>query len=102
MPADNTPSLPAADTKLCVPEDVMMRQVGDELVMLNLGAESYFGLNDVGARVMQLAQAGATLEDIIGQVHVEFDVTREQLEADIGKVVVDLLSAGLLEARANS
>jgi len=29
--------------------------------MLNLDAESYYGLNDVGARLMQAAETGANL-----------------------------------------
>lgn len=89
-------SLPPPGTFVRVPEDVLMRSLGDEMVMLHLGAESYFGLNDVGARLMQLAQTGATLEQITGQLFSEFEVSREQLQQDVRTVAAELITAGLL------
>jgi hypothetical protein len=74
-----------------------MRQVGEELVMLNLAKESYFGLNPVGARLMQLAETGATLEQIVERMLTEFEVRREQLEIDVRTVAAELIAAGLIE-----
>lgn len=89
-------SLPPPGTCVRVPEHVLMRSLGDEMVMLNLNAESYYGLNEVGARVMQLAETGATLEQITEQLLSEFEVGCEQLEHDVRTVVADLIAAGLL------
>jgi len=89
--------LPRLHVMLRVPEHVLMRQVGEELVMLNLAREKYYGLNDVGARLMQLAETGATLGQCIEQLHAEFDVGREQIETDVSRIVADLITAGLLE-----
>ena len=89
-------SLPPPGMRVRVPEHVLMRGLGDEMVMLNLDAESYYGLNEVGARLMQLAEAGATLEQIAEQLFGEFEVSREQLEHDVRTVAADLIAAGLL------
>lgn len=89
-------NLPAPGTFVRVPEHVLMRSLGDEMVMLHLDAESYFGLNEVGARLMQLAATGATLDEITTQLLSEFEVGREQLEHDVRTLAADLIAAGLL------
>ena len=93
-------SLPRPGVCVCVPEHVLMRTLGDEMVMLNLDAESYYGLNEVGARLMQLAETGASLEKIIEQLFGEFEVGREQLEHDVRTVAAELIAAGLLVVAA--
>ena len=96
MQARESQSLSPPGVRLRVPEHVLMRSLGDEMVMLNLDAESYYGLNEVGARLMQLAQAGATLEQVTEQLLAEFEVGREQLEHDLRTVAAQLIAAGLL------
>ena len=93
-------ALPPSGTRVRVPEHVLIRSLGDEMVMLNLDAESYFGLNEVGARLMQLAQAGSTLEQITERLFEEFEVGRDQLEHDVRTVAADLIAAGLLVEEA--
>ena len=97
MTDNNSGNSPPLDTRVCVPERVLMRHVGDELVLLNLDEESYYGLNPVGARLMQLADTGATLEAIAARLLTEFDVGRERLEIDVRAVAAELIAAGLLE-----
>jgi hypothetical protein len=80
-----------------VPDSVLMRSMGDEMVMLDLEKENYFGLNEVGARVMQIAAPGATLEAIVDQLLEEFEVRREQAEQDVRQIAAELIGAGLLE-----
>ena len=96
MHARESADLLSPRTVVRVPEHVLMRRIGDELVMLNLDAESYYGLNEVGARVMQLAEHGAALEQIADQLLSEFEVEREQLEQDVRTLAAELIAAGLL------
>lgn len=96
-----TRALPALAANIRVPDSVLMRVVGEDLVLLNMNAENYYGLNPVGARLMQLAEAGAVLEEIVVALLNEFDVERAQLEVDIRAVAADLIAAGLLEEVAS-
>lgn len=73
-----------------------MRQVGEEMVMLDLDREYYYGLNEVGARLMQIAESGATLGEIADQLLEEFDAGRGQIEGDVRRLAADLLAGGLL------
>ena len=93
-------SVPSLQARVRVPGQVLTRQVGDEMVMLHLDRESYYGLDPVGARVMQLAEAGATLEQITGRLLEEFDADREQVEGDVRRLAAELIAAGLLEQDA--
>lgn len=92
-----THDLPPLQAVVQVPEHVLMRQVGGEVVMLNLAQENYYGLNDVGARLMQIAETGATLGRIVEQLLAEFDAGREQIESDVRRIAADLIAAGLIE-----
>ena len=100
MTDNNSSDLPQLKTHVQVPERVLMRLVGEELVLLNLDKENYYGLNPVGARLMQLAETGATLEEIVERMLQEFEVRRKQLEIDVRTVAADLIAAGLIEAGA--
>lgn len=90
--------LPPLNARIRVPESVLMRKVGDEMVMLNLADEKYYGLNEVGAFLMHHTEAGATLAEVTDRLLEEFEVGREQLEMDVRRVAAELLAVGLVEA----
>lgn len=98
MTDNKSVDLPRLHTSVRVPERVLMRRVGEEQVLLNLDDETYYGLNPVGSRLIELAQNGATLEEIIERLYAEFEVGREQLEIDVRQLAAELLAAGLIEA----
>jgi len=97
MTDDQIRKLPPLQCRVRVADQVLMRQVGDEMVMLHLQRENYYGLDPVGARLMQIAEAGATLAQISERLLEEFDVAREQLEGDVRRIAAELIAAGLLE-----
>lgn len=96
MAVDDSTTFPPLEFRVRVPEQVLMRQVGDEMVMLDLAGEKYYGLDLVGARLMQIAEAGATLDEIADRLFEEFDAERGRIEADIRRIVAELIAAGLL------
>jgi hypothetical protein len=99
MTDNNSRDLPQRTASLRVPEHVLMRRVGDEHVLLNLEDETYYGLNPVGSRLIELAEHGATLEEIIDRLFAEFEVERERLEADVRRIAAELIAARLIELR---
>ena len=99
MTDNNSRNPPGLEASVRVPEHVLMRRVGEEHVLLNLESETYYGLNPVGSRLIELAETGATLEEIIELLFAEFDVGRAQLELDVRRVAADLLAAGLIEEK---
>ncbi len=85
---------------VAIPPDVMARQVGDETVILHLGSGNYYGLDPVGARAWQMLADGRTPAQACEQLLAEYEVSRAQLEADLGTLLRDLLDNGLLTAGA--
>ena len=82
--------------KVTIPTQVMARQVGDETVILDLASGTYFGLDPVGARIWQLMGEGQTLALVCDVMLEEFEVTRETLEADVLRLVIELQAKGLV------
>lgn len=93
----NSRDLPQLSASVRVPERVLMRRVGEEQVLLNLDDETYYGLNPVGSRLIELAQGGATLEGITERLLGEFEVERAQLELDVLRLAAELAGVGLIE-----
>ncbi len=86
------------DARLQIPEQVVTRQVGDETVLLNLESGTYFGLDPVGSRFLELLEVEGTLATVLAKMLEEFDVTEAQLEADLLRLADEMLASGLLEA----
>lgn len=84
------------DTRFEVADDVLHQQVGEEIVLLDLKSESYFGLNPVGARVWQLLQEGAGQSALVETISGEFKAKPSQVERDVADLLERLVEAGLL------
>ena len=77
--------------------DVLSQMVDNEVVLLDLKNESYFGLNEVGARLWQLVQDNHDLQDVYAIIGDEYDVDATTLEQDLDQLVADLVKADLVQ-----
>ncbi|MBL0351635.1 MAG: PqqD family protein [Dechloromonas sp.] len=82
--------------KVTIPVQVMAREVGEEIVILDLAGGSYFGLDPVGARIWELMGEGRTLAEISATMLEEYEVTAEQLQGDVIKLAGELAERGLV------
>ena len=82
--------------KVSIPSQVMVRQVGEEVVILDLASGTYFGLDPVGARIWALMGEGRALAEICVTMLEEYEVEREQLEADVLRLAGELAERGLV------
>lgn len=64
---------------------------------MNLESGTYFGLDPVGSRFLELLQTEGALAPIITRMLEEFDVTEAQLEADLFQLSKEMFANGLLE-----
>jgi hypothetical protein len=79
------------------PDEVLVRPLGRESVLLNLDTESYFGLDEVGTRMLDALTSSAAIEEAFVALLEEFDVAPEKLRADLEAFVVRLEGAGLIQ-----
>jgi hypothetical protein len=82
--------------RVTVPEHVMLRQLGDEAVILDMASGSYFGLDPVGARIWQLLVQPMSFAEIVERLVREYNVTPGQAESDLVHFVEELKVNGLL------
>lgn len=80
-----------------VPEEVLVREVAGESVLLDLRNEMYFSLDPVGTRIWKVVTGAPSIEDAYAALLEEYDVTPEVLRADLEELLAELLDQGLLE-----
>jgi hypothetical protein len=81
-----------------VPE-VVARRLGESVVLVNLADDAVYELNRTGARTIELIQSGWTYAQIIRQLEEEFIASPSSLEADVTRLVGELVAAGLITPR---
>ena len=77
-------------------DKVLVRELGGEAVLLNLESESYFGLDEVGARMYAALTASDSIESACRALFDEFDVEEAELRTDLAAFVQELAGAGLV------
>lgn len=82
--------------KVSVPDDVMAREVGGEMVILNLDNEQYYGLDEIGARMWALITTCSNLQEALDTLYDEYEVEIETLQSDLEKLIDELKAEGLL------
>ncbi len=75
----------------------MVRQVGEESVLLDLKTERYLGLDDVSSRMWQVLTNGASIDSAYQTLLAEFDVNPERLRNDLDEFVQELLKLELVQ-----
>ena len=75
---------------------VLSRELGGEMVLLNLESGVYFGLDRVGTRAWTLLTEQKSVTDVCAIMLDEYDVSAEILERDISALVGELKARGLL------
>jgi PqqD family protein of HPr-rel-A system len=57
--------------------------LGDEAVLLDTNSGRYYGLNELGARIFELAKTSTSVRQIMDALLQEYKVEAERLEADL-------------------
>ena len=81
---------------ISVPEDVLSREVEQEMVLLNLQTECYYGLEEVGTRIWQLLTEHKDAEKALAVLLEEYDVDEATLRKDLAELIDRLVASGLL------
>jgi phosphohistidine swiveling domain-containing protein len=77
--------------------DVLFRKFGDEAVLLHLGTERYFTLNDTALRIWELLTSGEGIPATAAVVAQEYDVDLDTVTADIEALLAELRSLRLID-----
>ena len=77
-------------------DDVVVRELDGEAVLLNLASGMYFGLDSVGTRMWQLIERHRRLSAIVAAMCDEFDAPADTIEQDVLRLVTELVEKGLV------
>lgn len=78
-------------------DGVLFQTVADEAVLLNIGDNRYYGLDDVATRMWQLLMEHGDEETVIRQMLEEYDVEEPELRRDFAALVAEMEQNGLIK-----
>lgn len=79
-----------------IPDDVLISQLQEESVILNLDSERYFGLDEVGTRMLTVLSTSNSIEAAYELLLDEYDVDGQALRQDLTSLIENLLQQGLV------
>lgn len=77
--------------------DVIYRIIEGEAVVVRTGASEVLGLNQVGARILDLIDGKSTVAAVLDRLADEYEVERGVLERDMAAFLRELVDGGVLE-----
>ncbi len=77
--------------------DLVCREVGENLIGLDLRSSQYFSLNDTGTELWRMLEQGTTLAELADLLVRTHGLERSVATSDVEDFVASLRTQGLLE-----
>ena len=84
------------NSRVEVPEDVLVSELDGESVILNLKTESYFGLDAVGVGMWRAFTSANSIEAAYTTLKDQWDVEPDLLRKDLAGLLEQLAAEGLV------
>ena len=84
-------------SRVTAPEDVMVRELEGESVLLNLANNQYYGLDAVGTDMWRALTMAGSVQEAYEALLTEYDVAPEALRRDLGELIEKLAAQGLVK-----
>lgn len=85
-----------------IPDDVLISKLQEESVILNLASERYYGLDNVGTRILSVLTTSDSIEAAYQTLLQEYDVDGHMLRQDLLEIVQKLVDQGIVQVARNS
>ena len=85
------------DTKLTVPEDILVQNMQGESVLLNLDNSYYYGLDKMGTQMWHTLSGSESIQKAYDALLARYDVEAGVLRRDLFELVQKLMDNGLLK-----
>lgn len=76
--------------------DVILQELGDEVIVANLDSGVYFSMNEVAARIWGLLHEASSIDEVVASMLDEYETDENALHADISRLIGELLEYGLI------
>ncbi|MCC7551749.1 MAG: PqqD family protein [Methanobacterium sp.] len=87
----------SGSTKVVVNKDYVYCKVEDEMVLLGMKDEIYYGLNPVGAFIWEEIKEPKTINEVRDAILAEYDVEKDECEQDLLGLLQELAGKGLID-----
>ena len=77
--------------------DVLVQELGGELVLLNLASEEYFGLDDVGNAMWSVLKETGSVQIAYDRLLEHYDVDPEVLKQDLLNLIEQFVKHDLVK-----
>ena len=91
----------AFPNRVATSPDVLVQEIEQETILLHFASGRYFSLDEVGSRMWQLLTTCDSIQDVLDQLLIEYDVNRDQLEQDLQTLLQKLTTHGLVHIRSS-
>ena len=78
-------------------KDVLIQKIGEEAVLLNLGTENYFALDEVGTSIVTILEESDSVREAVGKLLQKYETEETKLTEDITHLVEECKEHGLLQ-----
>lgn len=85
------------DSVVVAAKSQLSSQVDKETVLLHMDQGLYFGLNEIGTFIWKQLQQPRKVHEIRDAILGEYEVSSEQCERDLFKLLAELSANGLIE-----
>lgn len=79
-----------------IADDVLLRELDGEAIILDLNSERYYGLDEVGTRMWELLVTSDSIADAYEALVTEYEVNPSQLHQDMHDLLTELIDSGLI------
>ena len=83
--------------KVSLAEDVLIQELSGESVLLNIDSEQYFGLDEVGSRMLSVLTESDSIQAANDILLQEYEVEPAQLEQDLLELIEKCVKHGLVK-----
>lgn len=83
-----------------ISSEVIFQEIAGECVVLNMGSEQYFGLDDVGTHMWQLLLEHGKTDTVLAQMEAYYEADAETLRRDLAAFIQQLREEGLVQVEA--
>ncbi len=85
-----------------ISNNAIRQQVGDESVILNLDNGHYYGLDEIGSRMLDLIEQHGRVDAVVNVMVDEYDAEAAKITADLHELLGELKEQGIVRCESQN
>ena len=89
-------TMTSVEKLIVIAEGLEAANLEGETVLLDVNSGHYFGLNEVGSRIIDLVAEPTTADAVVQTMAAEYDVDEERLASDVASFIQQMIERKLI------